>query len=86
MLLRYWSIDFRPSRAYLITGTYLLTDGFHVFYGMILPAAVLCNLTEGDFDIMEHVDNAWPVFLKSIAAADKREEGDNNTLSVLKKQ
>ncbi len=37
-----------------------------MFLGMILPAAVLKNVTEGRFDMIAHVDKAWPVFVRSI--------------------
>lgn len=38
-----------------------------MFLGMILPAAVLGNLTEGGFDLIAHVEKAWPVFVRCIA-------------------
>lgn len=37
-----------------------------MFLGVILPSAVLWNLTGGDFDMITHVENAWPVFARSI--------------------
>ncbi len=37
-----------------------------MFLGMILPAAVLWNVSEGGFDIARHVEKAWPAFLRSI--------------------
>lgn len=39
-----------------------------MFLGMILPAAVLWTVSEGEFDAVAHVKNAWPVFEKAIAA------------------
>lgn len=39
-----------------------------MFLGMILPAAVLWNVSEGGFDVIAHARNAWPAFLRSIAA------------------
>jgi AcrR family transcriptional regulator len=38
-----------------------------MFLGMILPAAVLWNVSEGNFDMAAHIDTAWPVFERSIA-------------------
>lgn len=38
-----------------------------MFLGMILPAAVLWNFSEGRFDIIRHVKNAWPAFKRSIS-------------------
>ena len=38
-----------------------------MFLGMILPAAVLLNISEGRFDIVQHVKKAWPLFKRSIA-------------------
>jgi len=39
-----------------------------LFLGMILPAAILWNVSEGHFDVMAHAENAWPVFSRSIEA------------------
>jgi AcrR family transcriptional regulator len=39
-----------------------------LFMGMILPATVLWNVSEGRFDITGHVTSAWPLFERSIAA------------------
>jgi hypothetical protein len=39
-----------------------------MFMGMILPAAVLWNVSEGGFDVIAHARNAWPAFLRCIAA------------------
>lgn len=44
-----------------------------LFIGMIMPVAIISNLSEGLFDINEHLKNVWPVFYRSIAA-----DGDNN--------
>ena len=38
-----------------------------MFLGMILPAAVLRNVTEGRFDMIANAENAWPVFVRCIA-------------------
>ena len=37
-----------------------------MFLGMIFPAAVLRNVTEGRFDMINHVEKAWPAFARSI--------------------
>lgn len=37
-----------------------------MFLGMILPAAVLWNVTEGRFDMINHVKKAWPGFVRNI--------------------
>ena len=39
-----------------------------MFLGMILPAAVLWNVSEGCFDMIAHAENAWPAFVRCIAA------------------
>lgn len=41
-----------------------------MFLGMILPGAVLWNVTEGRFDMINHVEKAWPAFARSIEAVD----------------
>ena len=38
-----------------------------MFLGMILPAAVLWNVSEGDFDMIAHAENAWPDFVRCIS-------------------
>jgi AcrR family transcriptional regulator len=38
-----------------------------MFLGMILPAAVLSNVSGGDFDMVAHAKKAWPAFLRYIA-------------------
>ena len=38
-----------------------------MFLGMILPAAVLWNVSEGVFDMIAHVENAWPAFVRCIS-------------------
>ena len=45
-----------------------LTTVSVMLLGMILPAAVLWNGSEGDYDMIAHVENVWPVFVRSIAA------------------
>lgn len=39
-----------------------------MFLGMILPAAVLWNVSEGRFDMIAHVENAWQSFARCIVA------------------
>jgi AcrR family transcriptional regulator len=39
-----------------------------MFLGMILPAAVLWNVSEGGFDMIAHAENAWPAFSRCIAS------------------
>lgn len=39
-----------------------------MFLGMILPAAVLWNVSEGRFDMIAHVENAWQAFARCIVA------------------
>jgi AcrR family transcriptional regulator len=36
------------------------------FLGMIQPAAIIWNLSQGEFDLIQHSKNAWKLFLKSI--------------------
>jgi len=38
-----------------------------MFLGMILPAAVAWNVTEGRYNITEHAKTAWPLFQREIA-------------------
>ena len=38
-----------------------------MFIGIILPSAVIWNVTEGGFDIIEHAQNVWPAFVRCIA-------------------
>jgi AcrR family transcriptional regulator len=38
-----------------------------MFLGMILPAAVLWNVSEGTFDMAAHISTAWPAYERSIA-------------------
>lgn len=39
-----------------------------MFLGIILPGAVLWNISEGSFDMIAHVESAWPAFIRYIAA------------------
>lgn len=38
-----------------------------MFLGMILPAAILWNVSEGDFDVIAHAQNAWPAFVRCVS-------------------
>jgi AcrR family transcriptional regulator len=46
----------------------LPTTASIMFLGMILPAAVLSNVSQGRFDMITHAKNVWPAFAKCIAA------------------
>ena len=39
------------------------------FLGLIQPAAILCHLSTGSFDLTKHADNAWKIFLGGILPA-----------------
>lgn len=43
-----------------------------MFLGMIMPAAVLWNLSEAKFDMAAHVKTAWPAYERSIAAQEPK--------------
>ena len=36
------------------------------FLGMIQPAAIIWNLSDGEFDLVQHSKNAWKLFLDGI--------------------
>jgi AcrR family transcriptional regulator len=36
------------------------------FLGMIQPAAIIWNLSDGEFDLIQHSKNAWELFLEAI--------------------
>jgi hypothetical protein len=36
------------------------------FLGMIQPAAIIWNLSDGEFDLVQHSKNAWMLFLDAI--------------------
>lgn len=38
-----------------------------MFLGMIMPAVVLWNVSEGNFDMAAHINTAWPTYERSIA-------------------
>lgn len=44
-----------------------------MFLGMIMPAAVLWNVTGGNFDMAAHEKNVWPAYERSIAAQNLKE-------------
>ncbi|MFA6816429.1 MAG: TetR/AcrR family transcriptional regulator [Lentisphaeria bacterium] len=50
-----------------IRGDVVASTASVLFLGIILPAAVLWNVSGGNFDMDAHVKNAWPVFIRSIA-------------------
>lgn len=39
-----------------------------MFLGMVLPTAVIRNVSSGRFDVNRYVDKAWPVFERGITA------------------
>jgi len=39
-----------------------------MFLGLIQPAAILWNLSGGEFDVTRHVQRAWPLFLSMLKA------------------
>lgn len=39
-----------------------------MFIGMVMPVAIISNLSDGLFDINEHLKNVWPVFDRCISA------------------
>lgn len=44
-----------------------------MFLGMIMPAAVLWNVSGGNFDMAVHEKNAWPAYERSIAMKTPKE-------------
>jgi hypothetical protein len=38
-----------------------------MFLGMVLPTAVIRNVTGGRFDVNRYVEKAWPVFKRGIS-------------------
>jgi AcrR family transcriptional regulator len=39
-----------------------------MFIGLVLPAAMLHRLSEGDFDTASHIETAWPAFARCMSA------------------
>jgi len=39
-----------------------------MFLGLIQPAAILWHVSSGEFDVTRHVQKAWPMFSRAIAA------------------
>lgn len=39
-----------------------------MFLGLIQPAAILCHMSEGEFDITQHSERAWKIFAEAIRA------------------
>ncbi len=44
-----------------------------MFLGLIMPAAVLWNVSGGNFDMAAHEKSAWPAYERSIAAQNPKE-------------
>ena len=40
-----------------------------MFLGLMQPAVILWHMSDGEFDLNKHAENAWEVFHKSIASA-----------------
>lgn len=43
-----------------------------LFLGIVLPGAVLWNLSSGQFDVSDHAEQAWDLFRESISSEKKR--------------
>lgn len=57
-----------------------------LFLGLIQPAAILWNMSDGEFDVTKHALKAWVIFHKSIAtSADPTAEVGRNLTSGGKK-
>lgn len=39
-----------------------------MFLGLIQPAAILCHMSDGEFDITQHSERAWKIFAAAIRA------------------
>lgn len=39
-----------------------------LFLGLIQPAAILCHMSDGEFDITQHSERAWKIFAGAIRA------------------
>lgn len=39
-----------------------------MFLGLIQPAAILCHMSDGEFDITQHSERAWTIFAAAIRA------------------
>jgi AcrR family transcriptional regulator len=53
-----------------------------MFLGMVLPAAVLWNVSGGKFDMLAHAENAWPAFARCITTNDLVMQGHNHEESL----
>ncbi len=42
-----------------------------MFLGMIVPAAILWNISGGRFDLVSHAEKAWPAFYEHITTDKK---------------
>ena len=43
-----------------------------MFFGVIAPAGMLWQLTDGGFDITRHAKRSWTLFREAIAAKDRK--------------
>ena len=43
-----------------------------MFFGVIAPAGMLWQLTDGGFDVTKHAQRAWILFREAIAAKDRK--------------
>jgi hypothetical protein len=51
-----------------------------IFLGVIQPAAILSDASGKTFDLMTHVQKAWPIFVRAILpAAAARPRSENKT-------
>ncbi len=50
-----------------------------MFLGLIQPAALLWQMSEGEFDVTAHVKKAWKVFRETIAVSSGASEQDGDT-------
>jgi AcrR family transcriptional regulator len=59
----------RGQRENTLTRNVRPATGALMFLGMVLPAAVLSNVSGGRFDVIGHVKDAWPSFERAMGAA-----------------
>lgn len=43
-----------------------------MFVGLVLPAAMLHRLSDGEFDTAAHVESAWPAYVRALTVPGKR--------------
>lgn len=57
-----------------------------MFLGLIQPAAILWNMSDGEFDVTKHAEKAWVIFQSSITnLADPLNPAGHNSISGEKK-